>query len=104
MLLTIFSVYDSKVSAFMPPFFMRNKGEAIRAFVQIATSGDNNIVKYPADFTLFQLGTFDDLTCKFVLNSTPLSIGTALDLKCSNDNQPVLPSAVQAVYDGNVDR
>ena len=74
----IFSVFDSKVESYMTPFFMRHNGEAIRAFTQMVTdtSNPNNMAaKYPADFTLFELGSFDDSTGKISTLPTPKSLG-----------------------------
>lgn len=79
MILKIYSVYDSKTEFFSQPLYMKAKGEAVRSFTELANDKSNAIGKYPADYTLFELGTFDDATGKFVLHSTPTSIGLALE-------------------------
>lgn len=79
----MYCVYDSKVESYGRPFFMKNKGEAVRGFQEIANDPTSQICKYPEDFTLFELGSFDDQTCKFVINSTPVSIGCAVEFKRS---------------------
>lgn len=80
-MLKVFSVYDSKIEAFMQPFFLRTRGEAIRAFTELCSDATSNPGKYPADFTLFELGTFEELSGKFVMHTTPTSLGLALDFK-----------------------
>lgn len=79
MLLKIFSVYDSKVGAFMTPFFSRTNGEALRAFTEAANSSDHNFCKYAEDYTLFELGAWDDAKASFVLKETPVSLGLAIE-------------------------
>lgn len=80
MIQKIFAVYDSKVDAYLSPFFMAARGQAIRSFVDIASDKTHNIGKYPADFTLFELGEYDDSCAKFTLHSSPYSLGLALEL------------------------
>ena len=74
-MLKIFTIYDSKVGAYMNPIFLRSKGEAVRS-LEAALSDSNHIFsKNPEDFTLFELGSWDESNSKFVLHSTPISIG-----------------------------
>lgn len=75
----IFSVYDSKVGAFMNPLFLRSRGEAIRMFDNTVNSGDSFLSKNPEDFTLFELGDWDELSSKFVIHPTPVSVGLAIE-------------------------
>lgn len=61
----IFSIYDSKAEAFLPPFYMRNKGEALRAFestVKDKENKNNQIAAYPADYSLVLIGTLNQLS------------------------------------------
>ena len=79
MLLNVYVLFDSKVEAFMQPFFLHSKGEAIRAFSDLANDVKTQVGKYPADFTLFHLGTFDSVDAKFDLLATPMSLGLAIE-------------------------
>jgi hypothetical protein len=81
MILKVFSVYDSKVEVYFPPFMLKNKGEALRGMMELVTDGKSNISKYPEDFTLFELGSFDDSTAKFDLLLTPLSVCKAIECR-----------------------
>lgn len=80
MIQKIFTVYDSKVEAYMAPFFMVSSGQAIRSFVDTAADASSQLGKHPEDFTLFELGTYDDLSATFTLYSSPKSLGVALEL------------------------
>ena len=79
MLMKIYSVYDSKVEAYLPPLFYKSKGEFLRAFAEAANDVKSNIGKYPADYTAFELGSWDDSSSSFDLHKTPLSLGVALE-------------------------
>lgn len=81
MKLKIFSVYDAKAEAYMTPFFLQTKGQAIRGFMDLVSDKNTNVAKYPEDFTLFELGEYDDGRGSFVSHQTPISLGTALELK-----------------------
>lgn len=86
MILVIYSVYDSKVGAYLQPFFMRSRGEASRAFTEAVADSNSPFCKHPDDFVLFELGTFDDSTGLFDMFSAPCSLGTALQFRvASND-------------------
>lgn len=81
MISKVFSIYDSKAEAYLPPFMMKSKGEVIRALSSLIADPQHNFCKYPEDFTLFELGTFDDATAKYDLLLTPVSIGVLIEFK-----------------------
>lgn len=56
----IFTIYDEKAKAYLPPFFLPESGQAIRSFSNCINSNDHQFSKNPEDYTLFTLGTFDD--------------------------------------------
>lgn len=60
MITNMFSVLDSAVKAFLPPFFCRTKGEAIRSFSEAANNKEHQFYRHSADYTLYYLGDFDD--------------------------------------------
>lgn len=60
MLVQIFSVYDIKSKSFGQPFYSLTRGTAIRSFTDLVNDPQTSINKYPDDFTLFEIGTFDD--------------------------------------------
>lgn len=81
MVIKIFSVYDSKAEAYLPPFFMPSRGVALRAFAEASNSADHKFSRYAADFTLFELGEFCDSTCKFKLHAALINLGSALEFR-----------------------
>lgn len=79
----IFTVFDSKAEAYLQPFFARTNGEAVRSFTEAANDSGHNFCKYSGDFTLFEIGEYDETTG----NITPLkahqNLGKGSDFKQS---------------------
>lgn len=76
MITNYYSVRDEKVGAFMPPFPMRSDGEAIRGFIDACADKNTAFSKHPADFVLFNVGKYDDVTGRFI-PSEPVEVMTA---------------------------
>lgn len=74
----IFSIYDSKAEAYLPPFFLNATGLALRAFEDAANNPQTDFGKYSADYTLFELGEFDEQNCDFNFHRAMINLGTAL--------------------------
>jgi len=96
MKLKVFSIYDCKAEAYLQPFFMANKGTAIRAITELVTKSDHNFCKYAEDYTLFELGEYDDLNGQMLPHKTPISIIKTNELKAHNNNSSDSP-ALKAV-------
>jgi len=85
MLLCVFSVYDSAAECYMQPFFQQTKGQAIRAFTDAVNDPSHAFARYPDDYTLFELGSYDDSKGAFMMLNTPKSIGVAVEFKRVTD-------------------
>lgn len=80
MRLECYSVYDKAVDAFMQPFFVRAKGEALRSFMDACSDGKSQFVSHPEDYTLFHVGTWDeDIGVFSVPDGGPQKLITALE-------------------------
>ena len=55
----VFSVFDSAANAYMQPFFMDTVPLALRAFTAAVNDEDHAFHRHAADYTLFEIGTFD---------------------------------------------
>lgn len=80
MVLKMFTIYDSKLKAYMPPLYYRNSGEALRAVTMSLEKSDHPFAKFPGDYTLFEIGQFDDETGAIDQLSTPHSHGVLVEL------------------------
>ncbi|AXH76472.1 MAG: nonstructural protein [Microviridae sp.] len=65
MKLSMFSVYDKAVQAWLPPFFARAKGEALRNFSAACNDKEHLFFKHIGDYYLAFLGEWDDSTGLF---------------------------------------
>lgn len=57
-----FSVHDKAAGAFLPLFFCRSKGEAIRSFSSAVSDEKHQFGMHKGDFTLYACGAFDDVS------------------------------------------
>ena len=58
----MFSIYDEKAQAYLPPFILPATEMAIRTFGDCVNSQEHQFGKHPADYTLYQIAEFDDDT------------------------------------------
>lgn len=61
---TICAVKDVSIDTFGQPIFVRRPGQAVRGFTDEVNrqAPDNQMYTHPADFEMWQIGTFDDET------------------------------------------
>lgn len=78
MKMMLFSVFDAKTEAYMPPFVARAKGEAIRSFGDACKDG-NRFLAHRGDYSLVYVGEFDDQT-GVVSDSDPTIVVSGLDM------------------------
>lgn len=77
--LLTFSIYDEKAKTFSKPFFMPSMGLALRALNDIVDDPQTSLAKYPQDFKLYNLGSFDDNKGEFIGVPQPVFIAHATD-------------------------
>lgn len=78
-MLRIFAVYDIKAKAYAQLICLPEKGLAIRAFADSCKIPDSPFAKYPADFTLRELGTYDPNSGKIEGYDVPEYVAAAAD-------------------------
>lgn len=81
MILKAFSVYDSKADVFGAPFLMKKQAEALRAWATVTEEKETAYSKHPADYTLFEMGEYDDNSGIFTSYEAKINLGTALEAK-----------------------
>lgn len=75
----IYSVFDNKADVFSPPFVAATKGLATRIFADVVNDKNSQVNRYPADFKLVEIGTFDEVTGRVVGYDTFESLGFGTD-------------------------
>jgi len=79
MKLLAFSVYDQKAECFGHPFFTSTTGIAARYLQQWLHNPQTTISQNPEDFSLYQVGTWDDNQAKFTTDTPPIFVARASD-------------------------
>ena len=89
MITKIFTIFDSKAASYLPPMYMQSTGAMIRTFEDECNNEKSHFNKHPADFTLFEIGSFDDQTCEIVSLDVKIPLGTALEMKAETQQQMI---------------
>ncbi len=73
----VYSVYDSKVGAFLTPFFSTNRATALRSFMSAVQDGSTDFHRYAGDYTLFEIGEWSAEEGKWSPLDAKLNLGLA---------------------------
>ncbi len=76
----LFSIFDVKAQAYLPPFCLPERGMAIRVFGDCVNSSDHQFGKHPGDYTLFELGSFDDSVCVVSCSPSAMKVVNGLEV------------------------
>ena len=61
----VFSVFDVVAKIYGMPFVFVHEGEALRWLSDMVADDRSSLNHHPADYKLYRLGTFDDVSGKF---------------------------------------
>lgn len=75
---SLFSVFDTKVGAYMTPFPMKTTAEAIRAFLNSCRDPNTQFHSNPEDFHLYLVAEFDEQTGE-IAPVNPTNVAKASD-------------------------
>lgn len=79
--LVVCSVFDSCAQVFGTPMFFRSKGEALRSWDEECNRAESVVAKHPEDFSLMEIGTYDDSTGMFEALPAVSNLGLAASYK-----------------------
>lgn len=79
MILKVFAIFDKVAGFYGAPFFLTSVGEARRAFSDLANDLNTNIGRHPGDFALFELGSFDNETGHWMVE-TPVHLAGGINM------------------------
>lgn len=74
----IFCIHDNKAQAYLPPFIMHRNDMAVRVFADCINSDEHQFGKNPGDYTLFNIGEFDDNKA-LIKPRTIISLGNGVE-------------------------
>jgi len=75
----LFSIYDQKAYAYLPPFTLPRVEQAIRTFSDCVNSPDHAFGRHPADYTLVEIGEYDDSNAKITVHEVHIVVGTGIE-------------------------
>lgn len=84
----MYAIFDSAAQAYLSPFCALSDGVARRMFEQAARDPQSTISRYPADNTLFRIGSYDDERAM---------------LECEPNGNEVICNALEVLAVKNVD-
>ena len=79
MILKIYTIHDVASGVYMQPFCQIGRGVAIRAFSDSVKDKNHMFARHPGDYTLFEIGEYDDQTARMETYEVYISLGLALD-------------------------
>lgn len=83
----MFAIYDSKAGIHHAPFTTNSSAQAIRMTTSTALDERTELNKYPADFTLFEIATFDDSSGQISPLAAKINLGTVQEFLVTFRNQ-----------------
>ncbi|AXL14723.1 nonstructural protein [Microviridae sp.] len=87
MKLQIFTIFDSKTQAYLPPSFLQNEEVALRSIRDVLKDPNHQFTKNPEDYSLWQIGLFDDEKGKITATPAPVHIASCHELIEVTDQQ-----------------
>lgn len=75
----IFSIYDQKAHAYLPPFTLPNSDMALRTFADCVNADGHAFNRHPSDYTLCELGVYDDSDAKIIPLDIYISLGVGIE-------------------------
>lgn len=73
----IFAMYDQKAGFFMQPFPETSTIAAMRGFEVAVNNAESIFSRFPDDFCLMEIATFDQNTGELVPHHAPQNLGSA---------------------------
>lgn len=67
----LFSIFDKKASAFGSVMMAPNDGLMCRTIEENVSGSGHTLARFPEDFDLYELGSFDDSTGRLVAADQP---------------------------------
>lgn len=87
-MIKVFSVFDKAAGAYLQPFFMNTKGEALRSFMDALGDEKHQFRRHAPDYSLFYLGEYDEQHGAFLQsNGGPELMGQAHELVAKKENE-----------------
>lgn len=84
----LFTVWDAKAEFWLYPFASDATGLAVRSFETCVNDEKHEFNRYASDYTLFEIGEWDQLTCYFHIYEVKINLGNAIQFLKTPTPQP----------------
>lgn len=74
----IYAIYDDKAESYNSPFPLATDGLAVRSFTEATNDQRTDLYKYPGDFKLYLIATWDNTTGAYTNVTPPKYLATNL--------------------------
>ncbi len=81
MISKIYSIFDEAAQAHLPPFFLPTDAMAKRTFGDCINDAKHAFAQHPDHYTLFDHGTFDNITGEILSHENMVSLGNGIIFK-----------------------
>lgn len=88
----VFAVYDAGVELYANPFQMISRGQALRGWEDVCHDPKTEMCQHPKDFSLHEIGEYDESTGVFKNLEPKVCLSTALEAKAARSNISPLAS------------
>lgn len=95
MTLFMYSILDGKSGIYNQPFSAVSRGVCLRMFTDLSNDPKSMINRHPEDYTVVELGSFDDATGIFKSHDSPIPLGNAAAFIVRREPTVVSPSEVR---------
>jgi len=85
----VYLVYDKKTEAYSHPMLFQTKGQAIRSFGDACNDPSTQFYKHSQDFSLVEIGDFDDVEGQYIMAETKINVASAWELVKPSDTDSV---------------
>lgn len=77
-----FVIYDSKSESYQVPFFHKSIGTVERDITDVVNNDSKSpYYKWPEDYTLFEIGSWDESTGVMTLHDSKVNLGVLIEFK-----------------------
>ncbi len=90
----LYTVNDLASKTFTKPFVMLTDRDAIEGFRHVCNEPETPYAKHPQDYTLVNIGSFDERTGVLTLSDSQLVLARALDLKHKKLNKEQIANKI----------
>lgn len=80
MTMKLYAVRDVKADAFGAPMSIATKGLALRSFSDACLQPNSELGRYPEDYMLYELGSYEPNSGKIDANALPVFLASATDV------------------------